>query len=138
MTMRRNVSRRHRPARTLRPLHAALLVCLSMSQACHTWSRTQLAPTPAFREGQRVRVVRSDGSRTVLVAPRVDGDSLVGSSPGSSTRVAIPVADIRRAERYELNAVRTTLLILAVAGALYLAIGAFAASQMEFDLPLGL
>ena len=111
--MRRNVSTRHRPKGTLRPVHAALLVWLRMLRSCHALSRPQLASTPAFREGQHVRVVRSGGSRTVLVAPEVNGDSLIGSPPGSSTRVPIPVADIWRAERYELNATRTTLLVLA-------------------------
>ena len=111
---------------------------LTVVQGCHTWRRAELEPTPVSAAGQRVRVVRRDGSTTVLAGAHVIGDSLVGTQQKSSSRVAMPVTDIRRAERYELNGTRTTLLVVGVLAALYLAIGAIAVSQMQFDLGLQL
>lgn len=106
--------------------------------ACYTWRPVQLAPTPAFHENDRVRVVRSNGSRTELASPSVADDSLVGRGRRPEARVAIPMTEVRRVETRQLSTVRTVLLIAGVAVAVYLAVGAYAASQMELDIPLSL
>jgi hypothetical protein len=53
-------------------------------------------------------------------------------------RIGIPKTDIRRVETRKLSEVRTVLLVGGVGVAVYLAVGAYAASQMEFDLPISL
>ena len=106
--------------------------------ACYTWRPVQLAPTPAFHEKDRVRVVRSNGSRTELASPSVVDDSLVGLGRKPETRVAVPMTEVRRVETRQLSTVRTVLLVAGVAVAVYLAVGAYAASQMELDIPLSL
>ncbi len=106
--------------------------------ACYTWRPVELAPTPTFRETERIRVVRSDGTRTELAAPLIVDDSLVGHRSRPVTRVAIPTTDIKRVEVRKLNGVRTALVVGGVAAAVYLALAAYAVSQIEYDLPLSL
>jgi hypothetical protein len=103
--------------------------------ACYAWHAVELSPPRSFGENERVRVVRTNGSTSEVVAVRLVDDSLVSRRPGAATRVAIPITDIRRAETRRLNTGRTVLLVAGVAVAVYLAVGAFAASQMEFDIP---
>ena len=106
--------------------------------ACHTWRPVQLAPTPGFQEKERVRVVRSNGSRIELASPSIVDDSLVGQGRRPDTRVAIPMTEVRRVETRRLSTMRTVLLVGGVAVAVYLAVGAYAASHMELDIPLSL
>lgn len=106
--------------------------------ACHTWRPVQLAPTPGFHQNERVRVVRSNGSRTELASPSVIGDSLVGRGRRPDMRVAIPMTEVRRVETRQLSTTRTVLLVAGVAVAVYLAVGAYAASHMALDIPLSL
>jgi hypothetical protein len=126
------------PRAARRTLRARRVVLVLMLNGCHTWRRVELTPTRAFPENERVRVVRSNGSKTVLIAPRVVDDSLVSHRPNTGARTAIPIADIRRAETRHLSTGRTVLLVVGIAVAVYLAVGAWAASQMTYDLNLAL
>ena len=119
----------------MRLLRARALAFVLLLNSCYTWRRVELTPTYPFGNEEHVRIVRSDGSKITLVSPRIIDDSLVSQRPGMVTRIAIPTADIRRAESRHLSGVRTTLLVVGVAVAVFLAVGALAASQMEFDVP---
>lgn len=49
-------------------------------QACTSWQATQMAPRPAIvdQNPEAARVTIPDGSRIVVLQPRVEGDSIVG------------------------------------------------------------
>lgn len=119
-------------------MHAVCRGCVVgalLLNGCYAWHAVELSPPRSFGENERVRVVRTNGSTSEVVAARIIDDSLVSRRPGAASRVAIPITDIRRAETRRLNTGRTVLLVAGVVVAVYLAVGAFAASQMEFDIP---
>ena len=124
-----------RPGAATRVRRTRRLAFILLLNACYAWRPVQLTPTHPLGENERVRVVRSDGSTLVLVAPRVVSDSLVSERPGSAARLAIPMTDVRRTDTRRLNRGRTALLVIGVAAGAYLAVGAWAASQMDFGLP---
>jgi hypothetical protein len=131
----RNATNRFRAGAAKRVLWARRLALALLLNACYTWRPVQLTPTHPVGEKQRVRIVRSNGSTLMLVGPRVISDSLVSDPPATMTRIAIPLTDVRRTDTRQLSQGRTLLLVVGVAVAVYLAVGAFAASQMEFGLP---
>jgi hypothetical protein len=107
------------------------LALLLLLPGCHTWRPVALAPNTDFGRYAKMRVERreqstnpavgaADGSagtsysRVALHAAWVKGDTLFGWQPGRSTPVAIPVADVRRAEERRLSGWRTTLLVVAI------------------------
>ena len=116
-------------------LRARALAFVLLLNACYTWRPVELTPTRSFGDKEHVRIVRSDGSRITLVSPRIIDDSLVSQRPGTVTPIAIPTANIQRAEARRLSKGRTALLVVGVGVAVFLAVGALAASQMEFGLP---
>jgi hypothetical protein len=107
-----SLSRIHPRARGRR---LALICHLSIALAgCTHWAGQDL---PADRLLQakhpdRIRVARVAGERTVMIAPRVAGDSLLGmiENDGSRTRGAIALADIRQVEIRRVNVVATAAL----------------------------
>ena len=88
----------------------SLLACLS---ACHAWQPRTLGPTPDLG-ATRVKVERTDGSTVSLLEARIVGDSIVGVWAGSSSRVAVAIADARRIQAYQLNGDRTILAVLGI------------------------
>ena len=107
------------------------LVFLLLLPGCHTWRPVELAPNTGYKQDGKVRVERrvqntnsavapDDGSaaashaRVVFHGAWVDGDTLFGWQ-SRSTRQAVAVADVRRAEERRLSAGRTTLLVVGVA-----------------------
>lgn len=76
---------------------------------CTVWTPQAGRPElVAVGEQGPIRVVRSDRSVVVLVAPALIGDSLVGATQGEPPRrVAIPLADIERIERREPSLAKT-------------------------------
>ena len=105
------------------------LVCLLLLPGCHTWRPVTLAPNTGSQHGEMRLEKREHNANSVVTAgdgsPResysrvhfhgawVDGDTLFGWQ-SRSTRQAVSVADIRRAEERHISAGRTTLLVLAV------------------------
>jgi hypothetical protein len=89
------------------------LTWLVFAGACHGWRErdisTGIAPAVAGRED--VRVTRSDGSSVRLDEPRVEGDSLTGQSHDASTRITLPVSDVRHVDSRVLSVGRTALLV---------------------------
>ena len=100
-----------------RVLSSALLV--SYLSACSNWQ--VVGPTPEeYMRGhtpEELRVTRTDSSTIVLRAPRLQVDSLVGTSGGGMQRedslriVAIPLAEVRMAEVRESNTVMALGLV---------------------------
>ena len=105
------------------------LVFLLLLPGCYTWRPVALAPNTGSQHGE-MRVERREHNTNSVVAagdgsPResysrvhfhaawVDGDTLFGWQ-SRSTRQAVAVADVRRAEERHISAGRTTLLVLAV------------------------
>ena len=92
--------------------------------ACTTWRPIppdlRITPTAPLPRG--VRVTRPDGSRVMMVWPRVRGDTLYGVWYRDTVRV--PLADVSRLEREQLSLPRTLALgvglPVAVIGSLYL------------------
>ena len=114
--------------RRLAPLVLAMWV-----NACVSWRPVELSPTRAFLPNEEVRIVRGDDRATVLVAARVVGDSLLGQRAPRGTRVAAPLADIRRAELLSVDKGRTAVAVGVVVVGLAIAI-AIAVSNMQIGL----
>jgi hypothetical protein len=109
---------------------ARALALLLLLPGCHTWRPVALAPDSDCGRYATVRVERREQSnpgvgagggaagtscsRVALHAAWVTGDTLFGWQAGGSTPVAIPVADVRRAEERRLSGWRTTLLVIAI------------------------
>jgi len=105
------------------------LVFLLMLPGCYTWRPVALAPNTGSQHGE-IRFERREHntnsaaaagegstresySRVHFHGAWVHGDTLFGwQSP--STRQAVAVADVRRAEQRHTNFVRTTLVVLSV------------------------
>lgn len=88
---------------------AASLLLLSAA-ACHSW-RPQTTPAPQVVEQMNgrgtVRIVRNDQSVMVLSEPRVEGDSIVGTTGTPPQRAAVAVADVQRIDTRRVSATKT-------------------------------
>jgi len=84
----------------------------------------------------RIRVTRAGGQRTVMIAPRISGDSLIGmiDNGESPTRGGIALADVRSVEVRRVNAVATVALA-AGAGVTAAVIAAAASGGSESPPP---
>jgi hypothetical protein len=89
------------------------LTWFAFAGACHSWHERDLSTgiAPAVAGGKDVRVTRADGSSIRLDQPRVEGDSLTGRSHDASTRVTLPVSEVRRVDARTLNVGRTALVV---------------------------
>jgi len=101
------------PRRTLSGVLGAIALL-----GCTHWAGQNL---PADRLIQsknpdRIRVTRAGGQRTVLIGPRISGDSLVGmiDNGGSHSRGGIALADVRSVEVRRVDAVATVALAAGV------------------------
>jgi hypothetical protein len=103
----------------------ALLV-LTVS-ACHTWVPTQLGSSQQFVNG-RTRVHHQDGHATILMGPRVEGDSVIGRADGSSARVALARQDVERIEVQRVSRGRTAIVGVGLLALYYIAAFSFSDS----------
>ena len=110
-----------RPSRSRRMGRLALLVWLS---ACHAWRPQTLGPTTDFAENSRLRVDRTDGTSTIVLGPRIVGDSVIGVWAGSSDRIAVAISDVRHAEEFRTSPKRTALAAVGVVGGVVIVVGA--------------
>ena len=107
--------------------HLRLLVAcgfLSSSViACTRWERQELSPERVVSEMKpsRILVTRSDSARVEIVQPRVSGDSLIGSGPG--TLVSIPLSTVANVSvrKSELGGTIGLLLLASAAAVIVLA-----------------
>jgi hypothetical protein len=89
---------------------------------CSNWTVVELSATAVEAVPTAIRITRPDGTRIIVVSPRVTGDSLVGIRQGSlSDTISMPLLEVNRV------AVRTPdreknsalILFLGVAGATF-------------------
>jgi hypothetical protein len=106
-----------------------MLVCFL--SGCYKWS-VQPASAISDEAPEQVRVMLSDGSWVKLRSPEVRGDSIVGSTKGTSadTLVAYSLANVAAVEVRHTDVLKTTGLVLGLGFALAVLIG-FAANRFE-------
>jgi hypothetical protein len=97
----------------------AVMVSLLSAAACTSWKTQSAAPADVMREetSDRVRITRSDGSMIELIHPVLSGDSLSGrwaNTKDTSSRVSIPISDVRSVAVRRVSAGKTALLIAGV------------------------
>jgi hypothetical protein len=105
---------------------AAALLVFSVG-ACHTWVPTQLGPSQQFVNG-RTRVHHQDGRATIMMGPRVEGDSVIGRVDGSSARVALARQDVERIEVQRVSRGRTAIVGIGLLALYYVAAFSFSNS----------
>jgi len=103
------------------------LVALLIALACTEWHTSPRSASGSYPPDKipRAKVTVLDGTSLELVDARVRTDSIVGTDPTSSGRVAIPTNRISRIESLEFSQSRTfglfaSLGIAFVAASLYL------------------
>ena len=124
---------------------ACRLAFLLLLPGCHAWRPVTLAPNTDYSRDGQVRVEKRESASNsagaagdgafetwvVLHGARVDGDSLVGRLTDGSTRHAVAVANVRKAEERHFSGGRTLLLATIGVG---IAVGLFAIAWYQ---PLG-
>ena len=109
---------RRRPPLTSRRLRRLGQLGLALwVNACSSWRPIDLAPNREFGTLQQVRIQRGDDRVTVTQA-RMVGDTLVGQVSQSKPPVAVPLAEIQRAETLKLDKGRTAVAVGVVVGLL--------------------
>lgn len=69
---------------------------------------------PAVSPQDRVVLTTTDGRRYEMVITSVDTDAVVGSVAGEREPVRVPVEQLRRIERQEVDTSRMLLIVLAI------------------------
>lgn len=104
---------------------ACRLAFFLLLPGCHAWRPVTLAPNAGYSHDGQVRVEKRDSASNsastagdgtfetwvVLHGARVDGDSLVGRLADGSTRHAVAVANVRKAEERHVSSGRTLLVV---------------------------
>ena len=69
----------------------ALLVLVLHLQACASWGASPLPPRQLIDDERPrvVRITRTDGTQSVVSQPRIESDSIVGTSEECRTSVAV-------------------------------------------------
>jgi hypothetical protein len=100
-----------KPARVLLPaLLLAVTACSSVQQVRDP--AQFLATNPAL-----IVVTYEDNSEVPISEPRLRNDTIIGTWEGLSEPVALPLSRIQRVDAIQKDTKRTTLLIVALAGA---------------------
>src|SRR5574341_340010 len=101
----------------------ALMVVLACTAGCYSWRTIPSARGPAARTfpSGAVRVTLTDGRRLELLDGTVSNDTLrawdskrFNFNGGGRVAVSVPVSEIQRVERLQLNSGRTTAFVLFV------------------------
>ena len=84
---------------------------ITLLAACSSWHRTPSAVEGVTHaKSGEIHVTRLDGSMVRLVNASIVGDSIVGVSPVTGARLAIPTTAVAYTETKEISAGRTALL----------------------------
>lgn len=101
----------------------AALVLTCYLTACTAWHKQTAIPQQVItaKQPRKVRIARQDGSRVELLQPKIEGDSIVGTTwdvkPGSQPlRTAIALADVRGIEVKEDDTGRTIMAVGFIGG----------------------
>lgn len=99
--------------RSVSRLALGLVMTLSLS-ACSTWRSQWDHPRSVLERTRpdRVRVVKEDGTETVLRQPRVADDSLIGE--GERGKAAIPLTEVNHVEVKRGNGLGPAALVSAI------------------------
>lgn len=134
---------------TMPRLAARRLVFLLLLPGCHTWRPVTLAPNTDYKHDGSVRVERRDqvansavaggdsafDSWVIIHGARVDRDSLVGRLADGSTRHAVAVANVRKAEERHFSGGRTTLLVAGIGAGIVGGLLALASGSLGTPVP---
>src|SRR5580765_206351 len=90
--------------------------------ACVSWKTQSASPEQVVaKKPDQVRVTLGNGSRIVVAAPTIIGDSLIGTAPGAGSdpkhaapRRVVSLSDVQSVEVQRVNAGKTGLLIAGV------------------------
>ena len=106
-----------------RSLPVAWGLFLSSVLACTRWQPQEISPERVVSEMKpsRILVTRSDSARVEIVQPRVSGDSLISSGPG--TPVSIPLSAVAKVSvrKGDPGATVGLLLVIGAVGVVALA-----------------
>src|SRR3989442_56638 len=115
----------------------AILTLGAFLQACMRWGTKPLEPTrfDGAKPDREVRVTVANGGVLVVKNPFISGDSLVwlraiadepaaGDAPPREQRQGIPLARIRSVQVREVDAAKTTLLVVGTVGLVALLVAA--------------
>ena len=93
---------------------AASVALAALLAGCTAWHpyASDLAARPTGRLPPGLRITRTDGSRVMLVAPFVRGDTVLGT--WNRDTLAVPLGAVRVVEREDLSAMKTALFLLGV------------------------
>ena len=84
---------------------------ITLLGGCSSWQRTPSAiEGVSHAKSGEIHVTRVDGSMVRLVNASIVGDSVVGISPVTGARLAIPTSAVAYTETKEISAGRTALL----------------------------
>jgi len=100
----RTGGQRRRPA-----VSAIWFVLVLMVSGCHKWVPAELGPSREFLNG-KTRIHRTDGSTTIVMGPRIEGDSILGRAETSSGSVAVARTDVQRIELQAVDRTRTAII----------------------------
>ena len=125
-------------------LTARRLAFLLLLPGCHQWRPVTLAPSTSYRHDGNVRIQRGASTNSVgyasgapgqmsdtpIVLHRawVDGDTLFGFKADKTTRHAVAIADVRKAEERHFSGKRTTLLVVVGGAAIFAGLVALVAA----------
>ena len=112
----------HRP--TSRTISRTLAAFVSVAATACTQLTVQARTVPqAVAEGSNAELsLTMPGGRVVQISrPQVVGDSVIGTAPGSTARVAVSVSDVRMVSKQELSTMRKILIGYAILGVALLA-----------------
>ncbi len=89
----------------------AVVLGITLLAGCSSWHRTPSASEGvSHAKSGEIRVTQLDGSMIRLVNASIVGDSVVGISPVTGARLAIPTSAVAYTETKEISAGRTALL----------------------------
>jgi hypothetical protein len=100
------------------------------SSACTNWVAQPVSPDQVVsRKPAQVRITLANGSRTVMAAPTIVGDSLIGvpaDSQGarSGRRLSTALSDVQSLEVQQVNGGKTALMVVGAGLGALLVIGA--------------
>ena len=100
--------------RPLRTAVACLLLPLHLA-ACTAW-RVQPPPAQAVvaRAPEKARLTLTDGTRLIVLHPRIDADSVRGVNEATDQSVAFPLTTVTFIEIRQHSTARTLLLIVGI------------------------
>ena len=89
----------------------SLVLGITLLAACSSWHRTPSAiEGVSHASSGEIRVTQLDGSMVRLVNASIVGDTVVGISPVTGARLAIPTSAVAYTETKEISVGRTALL----------------------------